>query len=71
MLRTAVFLLDLLRQETAWLKNGLFFLLFVYFGVHSSAMRYTPAAYFVSAQTCEIQTVSNEILTFAALLQYA
>jgi hypothetical protein len=31
-------LLDLLRRETAWLKNGLFLLLFVYFGVHSTAM---------------------------------
>jgi hypothetical protein len=28
----------LLRRETAWLKNGLFSLLFVYFGVHSTAM---------------------------------
>ncbi|AEE49285.1 hypothetical protein Halhy_1390 [Haliscomenobacter hydrossis DSM 1100] len=28
---------DLLRRETAWLKNGLFFLLFVYFRVRSAA----------------------------------
>ena len=30
-------LLDLLRREAAWLKNGLFFLLFVYFRVRSAA----------------------------------
>jgi hypothetical protein len=34
----ATSMLDLLRRETAWPKNGLFFLLFVYFGVHSTAM---------------------------------
>ena len=37
MMRYCFRVIDLLRRETAWLKNGLFSLLFVYFFVRSAA----------------------------------